>query len=675
MSKSVGHRRAEPSGEGIFRLIVESVSTYSIFAINLEGRILSWNKGSELLFGYTEERIIGKDFTLLYTPEDRRQGEPEREMEKARSDGEIGKAREVGKELWHVREDGSRLWVSSSLNPLNDAAGNLIGYVKVTVDATERKQAEYALKEGEAEFRAIFEMAGTGKAEADLSTGRILRVNQKLCEITGYSAEELTRMTIQELIRPEDWKKDLSTFQHMARKNAEYAFEKRYRRKDGGDVWAHVNVVALYDDKGNPTRLIASVEEITGRKQAEAEREEALTRERMARSESEDASRSKDEFIAMVSHELRSPLNAILGWTRILRQGRPDEELYHRATEIIERSARMQSQLIEDLMDTARMVRGKLKLEVRPVNLMTVIEKAMDIVRPATDAKGIVIEAKLDRDAGQITGDPDRLQQVVWNLLSNAVKFTNEGGRVEVILRRVDPCVEIIVRDTGCGISREFLPQVFERYHQADASGGRRKGGLGLGLALVRQLVEMHGGSVMAESAGEGEGATFTVKLPVRAIYTADSERAAQSVSQAKSLAGVWAIVVDDEANARELITSVLESYGARVTAFSSAGETLDHLMAHSTSQPDVLVCDLAMPGEDGFSLIHKLREWERTRPSVIPAVALTAFGRAEDRTRALYAGFQMHITKPVEPVELAVVVKSLIERGWRSKANMGRAK
>jgi nitrogen-specific signal transduction histidine kinase/CheY-like chemotaxis protein len=434
-------------------------------------------------------------------------------------------------------------------------------------------------------------------------------------------------------------------------------------------------VVALYDDEGSPTRLIASVEEITGRKQAEAEREEALTRERMARSESEDASRSKDEFIAMVSHELRSPLNAILGWTRILRQGRPDEELYQRATEIIERSARMQSQLIEDLMDTARIVRGKLKLEVRPVNLMTVIEKAMDIVRPATDAKGITIESQLDRDAGQITGDPDRLQQVVWNLLSNAVKFTNEGGRVEVILRRVDPCVEIIVRDSGCGISQQFLPLVFERYHQADASGGRRKGGLGLGLALVRQLVEMHGGAVTAESDGEGKGATFTVKLPVRAIYTADSERAALRVSQAKSLAGVWAIVVDDEANARDLIASVLESYGARVSAFSSAGEALNFLTDMTTSRPDVLVCDLAMPGEDGFSLIHKLREWERPRHSVMPAVALTAFGRAEDRTRALYAGFQMHITKPVEPVELAVVVRSLIDRGWKSKANSGRVK
>jgi CheY-like chemotaxis protein/anti-sigma regulatory factor (Ser/Thr protein kinase) len=293
-------------------------------------------------------------------------------------------------------------------------------------------------------------------------------------------------------------------------------------------------------------------------------------------------------------------------------------------------------------------------------------------VRPAAEAKGITLEASLERDADQITGDPDRLQQVVWNLLSNAVKFTNERGRVEVRLGRVDPYIQISVSDTGCGISPEFMPYLFERYRQADASGARRKGGLGLGLTLVRQLVEMHGGNVTAESEGEGKGATFTVKLPVRAIYTAETERQPLPIDQTKSLEGVWAAVVDDEANARELITSVLESYGAQVTAFASAGEAFDLLT--SARRPDVLVCDLAMPGEDGFSLIRKLREWEKAHDGVLPAIALTAFGRVEDRTRALYAGFQMHIAKPVEPVELAIVVRSLIERGWQSKVKTGNA-
>jgi len=452
-------------------------------------------------------------------------------------------------------------------------------------------------------------------------------------------------------------------------------------RKDGSRLWVSGSLNSLKDEAGNLIGYVKVARDATGRKRAEEtlrraeeERKVALERERIARSESEDASRSKDEFIALVSHELRSPLNAILGWTRILRQGRPDEELYQRATEIIERSARMQSQLIEDLMDTARIVRGKLKLEVQPVNLVTVIEKAMDVVRPAAYAKGITLDSRLDQDAGQITGDPDRLQQVIWNLLSNAVKFTDEGGCVEITLGRVDPYIQIIVRDTGRGINSEFMPHLFERYHQADASGSRRRGGLGLGLTLVRQLVEMHGGSVTADSEGEGKGAIFTVKLPVRAIYTAETERALGARGQTNSLNGVWVIVVDDEANARELIMSVLESSGARVTAFASAEEALNLMMDVAAPRPDALVCDLAMPGADGFSLINKLREWEKTYDGVLPAIALTAFGRVEDRTRALYAGFQMHITKPVEPVELVVAVRSLIDRGWKSKVKTGQA-
>src|SRR5215831_2703309 len=323
--------------ENLFRLMIESVFDYSIFAIDLGGHILSWNKGAEEVFGYRKEEIVGESFAILFTPEDRKQGAPERELENVRSNGRSGENR------LHLRKDGSRFWISGLVNPLRDEAGNLIGYVKVA---------------------------------------------------------------------------------------------------RGGDEEA-------------------------------AEREGDLERERTARSESEDAGRMKDEFIALISHELRSPLNAILGWTRILRQGRPDEELYQRATEIIERSARMQSQLIEDLMDTARIVRGKLKLEVQPVNLVTVIEKAMDVVRPAAYAKGITLDSRLDQDAGQITGDPDRLQQVIWNLLSNAVKFTDEGGCVEIALGRVDPYIQIIVRDTGRGINSEFMPHLFERYHQADASGSR----------------------------------------------------------------------------------------------------------------------------------------------------------------------------------------------------------
>jgi len=665
MNKSA-ERRAEEVSEwndgSLFCQMVGNITDYAIFAIDPEGRIRNWNKGAVSLFGYGEKEIIGKPAAILFTPEDQRQGAPERELKTAADTGRASDRR------WHLRKDGSRFWTSGAVSSLKDEAGNLVGYVKVARDATGSKQAAEALTESESNFRSVFELAGTGMAQADARTGRLLRVNRKFCEMLGYSEEKLLAMTVQELTHPEDQERTLALFQQMLRGENGFDIEKRYVREDGSVLWARVNAVALRDKEGNTVRSSASIQDISRRKQMEAELEEALKREQLMRSESEDISRSKDEFIAMISHELRSPLNAILGWTRILRQGRPDDELYNRATEIIERGARMQSQLIEDLLDTARIVSGKLRLEVRPVNLVTVIEKAIDVVRPAADAKGVTLETRLDPDAGQITGDPDRLQQVIWNLLSNAVKFTKEGGRVEAGLERVDPYVQIAIRDTGRGIKPEFLPYVFERYHQADASGARRTSGLGLGLSLVRQLVELHGGGVAAESEGEGKGATFIVKLPVRAVYTAETERA-PAASQTKPLAGVWAIVVDDEANARELIASVLESYGARVTAVGSAQEALDLLTDDAAPRPDVLVSDLAMPGEDGYSLISKMREWERARGAdALPAIALTAFGRPEDRTRTLYAGFQMHVTKPVEPAELAVVVRSLITREWRSK-------
>jgi len=649
-----------------FRLMVESVTDHAVIGIDLEGRILSWNAGAEIILGYTKEEVVGKHFSIFFTPEDRQSGVPERELEIARIRGSAGDFR------WQMKEDGSRFWASGFLNPLRDEAGSLIGYVKVVHDATEKKLADEALQKSEADFRAIFELAGTGIAQADLQTGRLLRVNQKLCDITGFSGEELLAMTIQELTRPEDREQDFAVYQRMLLGDGEYEVERRYVRKDGGVVWAYIDVVALRDERGNPIRATVSALDITGRRQVEERIKEALARDQEARGEAERANRSKDEFIAMVSHELRSPLNAILGWTTALRQAGYEEELHDRGLEIIERSARMQALLIDDLMDTARAISGKLRLEVRPMELVGMIEKAMEIVRPAAEAKGVSLGARLDRNVGQITGDPDRLQQVVWNLLSNAVKFTNKGGSVEVRLERVDPYAQIIVSDTGLGIKPEFLPYVFNRYQQAGTSGGRRAGGLGLGLSLTRQLVEMHGGSVAAESEGEGKGATFTVKLPVRAIYTAETEGALPASDQRKSLAGVWAVLVEDEANARELITTVLELSGARVTALGSASEALDLLMDVTGPRPDILISDLSMPGEDGISLIRKLREWEQAHGGALPAVALTAFGSAQDRIRALEAGFQTHVSKPAEPVELIVVVRSLIKNGLPPDKNTG---
>jgi PAS domain S-box-containing protein len=532
MNKAQRQKQESPEAldDKFFRLMVESVTDHAVIGIDLEGRILSWNAGAEIIFGYAKKEVVGKHFASLFTPEDRQSGVPERELENVRTRGSAGDFR------WQVRKDGSRFWASGFVNRLRDETGNLIGYIKVVHDATEKKLADEALQKSEADFRAIFELAGTGIAQADLQSRRLLRVNQKLCDITGYSGEELLAMTIQEVTRPEDREQDFAVYQRMLLGDGEYEVERRYVRKDGSAVWAFINVVALRDERGNPIRATVSALDITARKQAEERLKEVLAREQEARGEAERADRSKDEFIAMVSHELRSPLNAILGWATALRRARHEEQPHDRGLEVIERSARMQSQLIDDLMDTARAISGKLRLEVRPMDLAEVIEKAMEVVRPAAEAKGVSLGARLDRNVGQITGDPDRLQQVFWNLLSNAVKFTNKGGRVEVRLERVDPYAQVTVSDTGLGIKPEFLPYVFDRYQQAGTSGGRRAGGLGLGLSLTRQLVEMHGGSVAAESEGEGKGATFTVKLPVHAVHTAETEGALPTSGQRNGL-------------------------------------------------------------------------------------------------------------------------------------------
>ena len=388
--------------------------------------------------------------------------------------------------------------------------------------------------------------------------------------------------------------------------------------------------------------------------------------EQQARRQAEEANRMKDEFLALVSHELRSPLNAILGYAALLRYHGLDAQKVEHASDIIERSGKAQAQLIDDLLDTARIISGKLRLEVGPVDLVLVIEQAVQTIQPAADAKGISLQANLPPTIGQITGDAARLQQVVWNLLSNAVKFTLQGGRVEVRLERVDPYICITVSDTGKGITPDFLPYVFDRFRQADASSGRRYGGLGLGLALVKYLVELHGGTIKAASLGEGHGATFKVTLPVRAIVTLIQEAggAPITVKGSEELAGVRALVVDDEDDARKLITVALTQNGADVVAVSSAAEAYALITTTPPRErPDVMVTDIGMPVEDGYSLIRRVREWERDRGAYLPAVALTAYGRTEDRMRVLRAGFQMHVTKPVELTELATVIKNLIRR------------
>ena len=397
-----------------------------------------------------------------------------------------------------------------------------------------------------------------------------------------------------------------------------------------------------------------------------AERERLEAAERLARVEAERSARARDEFVATVSHELRTPLNAVLGWARLLRLGKLDPPAAARGIETIERSAQAQAQIVDDLLDVSRIIRGELRLDVRPVELVPVIEAALDAVRPAAAARNISIAAVLVPRAGPVTGDPGRLQQVIWNLLANAIKFTPPGGRVEVRLAREGSEVSIQVSDTGAGIDPEFLPHLFERFRQADSSSTRVHGGLGLGLALVRHLVEAHGGSVSAASDGPGRGARFTVRLPISAVRPRHVEAAAAArgpPAELRPLAGlqrVRVLVVDDDPDTLDVVKQVLEPAGAQVTSVASAREALAALSARP---PDVLLSDLGMPGEDGLALIRKIRSLEPAHGGRVPAAVLTAYTQAEDRSEALHAGFQLYLAKPVEPAELTAAVARLAGR------------
>ena len=402
---------------------------------------------------------------------------------------------------------------------------------------------------------------------------------------------------------------------------------------------------------------------------AREERELLLRSEQEARRNAEANSRLKDEFLATVSHELRTPLTAILGWAQLLRRGVPDQQVAAHALEVIERNGQAQLHLVEDLLDVSRIISGKLLLDVRPVDLAAVVRATLEAARPAAESKGIELRPALDAEAGAVAGDADRLQQIVWNLVNNAVKFTPPGGRVEVRLSRAAPGVEIAVSDTGIGIEPKFLPHVFDRFRQADSATTRTYGGLGLGLAIVRQLVELHGGEVSVQSAGAARGATFTVRLPpasapAQAPPTAsgrgDAIQTSDEALDCESLNGVRVLVVDDEPDARELFARTLSGCGAQALTVGSAAEAL---AAIERERPDVLLADIGMPGEDGYALIGKVRGLPPERGGRTPAAALTAYAHAEDRVRALRAGFQIHLPKPVKPAELVAAIADLAGR------------
>jgi len=497
--------------------------------------------------------------------------------------------------------------------------------------------------------------------------GKILQANDAVYTLLGFRKDEVLEQSLSRFISVEETREFMAALREVVARGVTRNARLNPRSASGEIIPTTLNASALRDPDGTVIGAIGILRDMRAYEMVVRALEES-------RRKLDDANRAKDEFLATLSHELRTPLTAILGWVRLLRSGTLDPASAHRGPEIIERNTRVLAQLIEELLDVSRIITGKLRLDVRSVNLVSVVVAAMEAVQAAADAKGILLATNLDPYLGPVSADPDRLQQVVWNLLTNAIKFTPTGGRVDIRLERADSLARITVSDTGKGIRPDLLPFVFDRFRQEETSIGRRHG-LGLGLAIVRHIVELHGGVARgAESPGENRGATFTVDLPLTATRVGGLEPEParrpldREIVRPAVLKGLRVLVVDDEADARELMRIVLRSSGAEVMSAASAEEAFEHV---EQWHPDILVSDIGLPDVDGYALIQKLRTLEAERGWSIPALAVTAYARAEDRTRALSSGFQMHVAKPLEPADLVAAITRLLGKD-RGAATVG---
>ncbi|HVY07684.1 MAG TPA: PAS domain S-box protein [Burkholderiales bacterium] len=651
-----------------FRLLVESVKDYAIFMLDPTGHVMTWNPGAERTKGYAAAEIIGQHFSRFYPQDSIDRGWPEHELRVAGAEGRFED------EGWRIRKNGSRFWANVVITAMRDASGTLRGFVKVTRDLTQRRQQEESLRQSEERFRLLVEgVSDYAIFMIDLD-GNVLTWNSGAQNMLQYESGEILGHHFSRLYPVEKMggSSPENALQQAATRGR--VDEEGWRvRKDGSRFWAGVTITALRDEAGQLRGFAKLTRDLSERRHAEKlelekkQREELLDAERSARVAAQQAARLKDEFLATLSHELRTPLNAILGWTQILRDpGQSNLSDYARGIEVIERNARSQVQLIEDLLDLSRIMAGRMRLDVQSVSLIDIISQAIESAEPAAHAKSIRLESILDPIDGIVSGDAGRLQQVVWNLLSNAIKFTPKGGRIQILLQRINSHIEISVSDNGIGISSDFLPHVFERFSQNDPSITRTYGGLGLGLAITRQLVELHGGSVRVKSAGEGKGSTFIVNLPISLLNDVASEDRTHPTVETDAqngslpdLSDVHALIVDDEKDGRELLQRVLEKQGARVTAVESGQEAL-RLLAEV--KPDIIISDIGMPGMDGYQLIRKLRS-EEVPDRKIPALALTALARTDDRKRAILAGYQSHVSKPFDVGELVITVAGLLDR------------
>jgi PAS domain S-box-containing protein len=612
--------------------------------VGADGTILWANQAELDMLGYSGDEYIGRKITEFHADQDVISDILRRLTNKETLRDYEARLRS---------KDGSVRYVLINSNVMWDE-DKFVHTRCFTRDITDRKLAEEALRGSETQLRTLADAVPqlVWIANAD---GYIFWYNQRWYDYTGTTPEQMEGWGWKSVHDAEMLPQVLERWGASIETGEPFEMEFPLKGADGVFRWFLTRVNPLRDSQGRIMRWFGTNTDID---------EQRRTAEQLR-----EANRLKDEFLATVSHELRTPLTAILGWAHLLRTGQLGEKSATDALETIERNARVQSQLIDDLLDVSRIITGKLRLDVRQHDPASFIEAAIEAVRPAAEAKSVRIQKVMDTGVVSVAGDPARLQQVVWNLLANAIKFTPKGGQVQVRLERIDSHIEIAVSDTGAGIAPEFLPYVFERFRQADQKTTRQHGGLGIGLAIVRHLVELHGGTVQAESQGEGQGATFVVKLPVLPVHQKDNpaERVHPAATDTlpsydcpERLEGLRVLVVDDEFDTREFLSVALRQCGAEV---STAGSAREGLAAIVERRPDLLISDIGMPGEDGYELIRKVRALGAGRGGKIPAIALTAYARTEDRLRALRAGYQMHISKPVEMAELVTVMASLIQR------------
>jgi PAS domain S-box-containing protein len=555
------------------------------------------------------------------------------------------------------RHDGEYRWVLNSGTPFYTPGGEFDGYIGSCIDITDSRRAV----EAQAYLAAIVGSSDDAIISKNLD-GIIQSVNSAAERLFGYTAAELIGQNVRILIPPERQAEEDQILARIRRGERIDHFETERIAKDGRRLHISLTVSPVLDEAGATIGVSKIARDITERQAAVAERDRLLDAERVARADAERASRVKDDFVAMVSHELRTPLNAILSWTQLMMRARHDPAILERGLNVVARNTRVQAQLISDLLDISRIVAGKLQLDFQTLDIEAIVRDSVETVRHDAESKGIDVRTTLDATA-PVSGDPARVQQVIWNLLANAIKFTPQGGRIAVTLRGTNGEVEISVADNGAGIRPDFLPFVFDRFHQADRSITRRFGGLGLGLAIVKHLVELHGGTVRAESSGEGQGSTFTVALPSSGMSVEPGSRHSATIAvkdpwDTVTLDAIRILVVEDEPDTRDFLKRLLEGHGAEVVV---AGSVAEALSLFKIERPDMLISDIGLPQIDGYDLVQQIRAGDAEAARGIPAIALTAYARGEDRMRALRAGYQVHIAKPVEPAELLAAIASFV--------------